>query len=219
MQLYDILSCSNKFKTVDDLYNQLDLIIDLAKDDVQKIAKSRKIYFFDFDTIYFQASKALKRQLLKTHLTGIKRFWNCENIEFATNWLVSRLLNNCTNLATNKSYSNYMGYEIFKNAVAEGVLSSTDLSVEDMLMTREINKLPREAIKGGLKKVYSDVLFNVNFDLLDFEELCMKFNFDAIEVIGYDPRHAPSTKVELTASGNSQLTLFFEFTCEKENKK
>jgi hypothetical protein len=208
MQLYEVLKCTNKVNTIDELYNRLDLIIDLAKDDVYRIAKSKQIYFFDFDTVFFQASKALKRQLLKTHLRGIKRFFQCENTEQAINWLISRLLNNCQNLSQNRAFSDFIDLDIIKNEVLENQ-SFVESRIENVLMYEEITKLPREAIKGGLLKVFNDVLVDHNFDLLDFEELCKKFCFKTIEVIGYDPRQAPSTKAELTESGNSQLTLIF----------
>ena len=62
MQLYEVLKCTNKFNTIDDLCNRLDLIIDLAKDDVHRIAKSKQIFFFDFDTVFFQASPTVTRR-------------------------------------------------------------------------------------------------------------------------------------------------------------
>ena len=203
MQLYDILSCSNKFTTVNDLYIHIDLIIDLARDDVQKITHTQKKYFFDFDTVYFLASKVLKKQLRKTHLCGVRRFFQCENIEQATHWLVSRLLNNMLNL-NNRAYLDYVDINIYQNEVYENQFYfHSELDFDDL------NKLSRNTIEGGLKKIYSDVLTDHEFDLVEFEELCFKYNFESIEIIGYDPRQAPPMKAELTESGNSQLTLFF----------
>lgn len=218
MQLLEILSCSTQLKTIDDLYNRLDLIVDLARDDVKKIAKSKQIYFFDFDTVYGQATDTLKLQLKKTHLRGIQRFFECENIEQAINWLLSRLLNNMKNLSTNRAYLDYVDMEMFKKEAIE-IQSFIEFKIDNELMYADINKLPREAIRGGLEKIYNDVLFDYDFDLQDFEELCTQYHFEAIDIIGYDPHQTANTKVELTASGNSQLTLFFDPNTEKENKK
>lgn len=205
MQLFDILSCTNKFNTIDDLYVHLDLIIDLAKDDVERIAKARKIYFFDFDSVFFLASKVLKKQLLKTHLRGIKRFFGCTNTEQAIHWIISRLLNNCQNLSQNRAYSDYVDIETFKNEVYENQsYFMIDFQHEDLF------NLPIEAIKGGLKKTYNDVFIDENFDLEDFEDLCNKFSLNVIDIIGYDPQERPKMKAELTKSGHSQLILFFE---------
>ena len=45
MQLVEILIYSNKIKTVDDLLNHFDLIIELARDDILKITKSKRLLF------------------------------------------------------------------------------------------------------------------------------------------------------------------------------
>lgn len=49
MQLVEILSHSNKIKTVDDLLNHFDSIVELARDDIYKIAKSKRLKFSDFE--------------------------------------------------------------------------------------------------------------------------------------------------------------------------
>ena len=128
------------------------------------------------------------------------------------------MLNNCRNLSRNRAFLDFIDLDIIKNEVFENQ-SCVEYKIENVLMYEEITKLPREAVKGGLLKVFNDVLVDHDFDLFDFEELCKKYCFETIEIIGYDPRQTPSTKVVLTASGNSQLTLFFDPNIEKENKK
>jgi hypothetical protein len=122
------------------------------------------------------------------------------------------------NLSTNRAYLDYVDMEMFKKEVIE-TQSLIECTIDNELMCEDINTLPREAIRGGLEKIYKDVLFDNDFDLQDFEALCAKYHFEAIDIIGCDPHQMPSTKVELTASGNFQLTLFFDPNTEKENKK
>ena len=43
MKLIEIISHKNKIKTVDDLLNNFDAIIELARDDIYRIAKSKQI--------------------------------------------------------------------------------------------------------------------------------------------------------------------------------
>ena len=44
MQLVEILRYSNKIKTVDDLLNNFDSVVELARDDIHKIAKSKRLF-------------------------------------------------------------------------------------------------------------------------------------------------------------------------------
>lgn len=73
MQLVEILSHSNKIKTVDDLLNHFDLIIELARDDILKITKSKRLLFSDFDFTFGEAVKILNNQLKKKYLKGSKK--------------------------------------------------------------------------------------------------------------------------------------------------
>ena len=70
MQLVEILIYSNKIKTVDDLLNHFDLIIELARDDILKITKSKRLLFSDFDFTFGEAIKILINQLQKKYLKG-----------------------------------------------------------------------------------------------------------------------------------------------------
>lgn len=45
MQLIEILNNSNKIKTINDLLNNFDSIVEIARDDIFKIAKSKKNLF------------------------------------------------------------------------------------------------------------------------------------------------------------------------------
>ena len=102
MQLIEILNHSNKIKTINDLLNHFDSIVEIARDDVYKIAKSKRLLFSDFDFAYADAVDMLRNQLQKSHLKGISRFLKCGNITNAVSWLVERLLNKMRNITTNK---------------------------------------------------------------------------------------------------------------------
>ena len=88
MQLVEILGNSNKIKTVDDLLNNFNCIAELAREDVYRISKAKKIYFYDFDFTYNDAVKILKNQLKKCYLNGISRFLNFNDISNAISWLI-----------------------------------------------------------------------------------------------------------------------------------
>ena len=94
----DVLNYSNKINNLDDVIIYMDSILDLLKDDVEKIAKSKNIWFFDFDYLFIESGKILKNQLKKKHLSGIKKFYYSENIDIAISWMISRLINNMRNI-------------------------------------------------------------------------------------------------------------------------
>ena len=82
MNTIEILIYYSKLKTVQDLVNNIDLVTDIVKDDVYKIAKSKQVYFADFDFTYGCAVEIVRKQLSKIHLKGIKKFFlNCNNLE------------------------------------------------------------------------------------------------------------------------------------------
>lgn len=107
--LEEIIKSCSKIKTVDDLLANFDVIIELAKDDVQRIAQSKNLFFFDFDFTYNDATKMLKRTIQKTHLRAVQKFLTCDNVDEAARWVCQRLLNNMRNITTNKNYKLYLG--------------------------------------------------------------------------------------------------------------
>ena len=95
MQLVEILSHSNKIKTVDDLLNHFDLVVELARDDIYKIAKSKRLLFSDFDFDY--EIKDLEDDKLKQNLQKLKvmleEYKEPYPFDFKENWDDSIILN------------------------------------------------------------------------------------------------------------------------------
>ena len=65
MNAIEILINYSKLETVQNLVDNIDLVTDIIKDDVYKIAKSKRIYFYDFDFTYGCSVEIIKEQLLK----------------------------------------------------------------------------------------------------------------------------------------------------------
>lgn len=209
MQTYtlaDILQ-NSKIKNANDLVENLDAIAELAKDDIARIAKAKKIFFSDFDFAYKSGIEMLKNTLQKSKIPrAAKKFLRCENIENAVKWLLARILNNMKNATTNPNYKTYCCPKIVE--MHESVASPKN-EFEELEMELELSKINKNEIKNGLKKVWEDAVTDMDFDLEDFELLCRKYGFKAKEVLEYDPYIRPIFKGELTESGHSQLVLFF----------
>jgi len=204
--LIDILQ-NSKIKTVSDLVKNLDAIADLAKNDVVRIAKSKKIFFSDFDFAYRTGFEMLKNTLQKSKIPrSAAKFLKCENLENAVKWLLSRIINNMKNATTNQKYKTYYSPPNFRE-IHENIESSKN-DFKELAIEIELSKIGKKQIKNGLKKVWEIATFDMDFDLHDFEDLCGKYGFESTEVLGYDPHELPVLKSELTESGHSQLVLF-----------
>ena len=206
MQLVEILSHSNKIKTVDDLLNHFDLVVELARDDIYKIAKSKRLLFSDFDFAYADAVEILKSQLQKSHLKGISRFLKCENIANAVSWLIERLLNNMRNITTNQKYKLYCAPSF--GQLHENIKSNDEL--EAVLELMELEKFDRDTIKKGLQSIWKNAMFEEDFDYFDMEYLCKKFGFEVSQIVGTEAINLQKYKKEQTQSGHSQLMMVFE---------
>ena len=205
MQLVEILSHSNKIKTLDDLLNHFDLVVDLARDDIYKIAKSKRLLFCDFDFAYGDAVEMLKSQLQKSHLKGISRFLQCENIANAVSWLIERLLNNMRNITTNQKYKLYCAPSF--GQLHENIKSNDEL--EAVLELMELEKFDRDTIKKGLQSIWKNAMFEEDFDYFDMEYLCKKFGFEVSQIVGTEAINFQKYKKEQAESGNSQLVFVF----------
>lgn len=206
MQLVEILSYNNKIKIVDDLLNNFDSVVELAKDDVYKIAKSKRLKFSDFDFTYADAVRMLKDQLKKSHLKGINRFLKCENIENATSWLIARILNNMRNISTNQKFKIYFA-PIF-GQLHENIKLTDEY--EEILNLIDLEKIDRDTLKKGLQITWENSIFEKDFDYLDMEYLCKKFDLTIKDVFKTDDLIKLNLKKEQTESGHSQLVLVFE---------
>ena len=205
MQLVEILSHSNKIKTVDDLLNHFDLVVELARDDIYKIAKSKRLLFSDFDFAYSDAVEMLKGQLQKSHLKGISRFLRCENIANAVSWLIERLLNNMRNITTNQKYKLYCAPSF--GQLHENIKSNDELDAVLELM--ELEKFDKDTIKKGLQTIWNNSILEEDFDYFDMEYLCKKFDSSIKDVFGTDDLVKLNLKKEQTESGHSQLVFVF----------
>jgi hypothetical protein len=206
MQLVEILSHSNKIKTVDDLLNHFDLVIELARDDIYKIAKSKRLLFGDFDFAYGDAVEMLKGQLQKSHLKGISRFLQCENIANAVSWLIERLLNNMRNITTNQKYKLYCAPSF--GQLHENIKSNDEF--EAVLELMELEKFDRNTIKKGLQTIWENLMFEEDFDYFDMEYLCKKFGFEVSQIVGTEAINLQKYKKEQTQSGQVQLMMVFD---------
>ena len=205
MQLAEILSHCHKIKTVDDLLNHFDLIVELARDDIYKIVKVKKIFFADFDFAYTNGVKLLKNQLTKTHLRAIKRLLKCDNIEKALKWIISRIINNAINVSINKKYKLYAAPQFC--TLHENIESNDYIDI--LLINDELMKFDKNTLKIGLKNIWEESIFDEDFDYEDLKYLCNRFKIDISEISRNGVINMQKFKKEQAESGNFQLVFVF----------
>ena len=181
MNAIEILINYSKLETVQNLVDNIDLVTDIIKDDVYKIAKSKRIYFYDFDFTYGCSVEIIKEQLLKKHLQGIQRFFNFDNLENGLKWFISRILNNMRNITTNTNFKLFINLKI-SNFEYKVYADNDDF--EKIIQILDIKKLDKTRIKKGLYKVWQEARYDKDFDYIDFIELCEKYGFDVDDVVG-----------------------------------
>ena len=204
MNAIEILINYSKLETVQNLVDNIDLVTDIIKDDVYKIAKSKRIYFYDFDFTYGCSVEIIKEQLLKKHLQGIQRFFNFDNLENGLKWFISRILNNMRNITTNTNFKLFINLKI-SNFEYE-VYEKTD-DFEKIIQILDIKKLDKTRIKKGLYKVWQEARYDKDFDYIDFTELCVKYGFDVDEVVGSHTSTQIQFKKQLIDNFKYQLEL------------
>lgn len=206
MQLVEILIYSNKIKTVDDLLNHFDLIIELARDDILKITKSKRLLFSDFDFTFGEAIKILINQLQKKYLKGVQRFLRCQNIENAIKWIITRIIANMRNIGTTdnryKLHCTPSFGPLHKNITLNNFY-------DELLELIEIERLDRNTIKKGLQTLWENLIYEEDFDYYDIEYLCNKYGIKITEIIGTEAIFFQKYKIEQAENGHFQLFIVF----------
>lgn len=203
MKLIEIINHSGKIKTIYDLLNFLDSILELAREDVYKIAKSKRIIFSDFDFTFSCAVEILKNQLKKKHLKAIDRFFKCENIDSAINWLIGRILNNMRN-TINQRYSQYCFPQVIQ---LYEVLDEVER--DEATEVPNLEKIDKFILKEGLTQLWKESIFDMDFMYKDMQYLCEKLELNIDEIIAPETMNLPKFKKEQAESGNSQLIFVF----------
>lgn len=209
MKLIEIISHKNKIKTVDDLLNNFDAIVELARDDIYRIAKSKQLSFNDFDFTYWDAVEILRNQLKKSHLKGVIRFLKCGNISNAVSWLIERLLNNMRNISSNQKYKLYCAPSF--GQFHENIKSVNDH--ETVLELMDLEKFDRDSLKKGLQSICKNLVYQEDFDYSDMEYLCDKYGFEMETVVNHT-MNLQKYRKEQVESGHSQLVFVFESEVE-----
>lgn len=124
------------------------------------------------------------------------------------NKVKSRIVNNIKNYF---SPTRKVNYQQFQNLIVQ--VEDLCEIFDEIISEIDLEKIDKESIKNGLKKVWEDAIGEMDFDLQDFEELCTKFGFTPLDVLIYNPYIVPQMSREVSNKSDYQLVLVFD---EKE---
>ena len=151
-----------------------------------------------------RANKMYKNALKKRN----KLFWSLDSREKVIEWIINRYINIFVSISTNKKYKEYTDITKIRIHFDQDIaFYSSD--IEEEIEFEKLKKLPKESIKKALKKVWEDSKYDLDFDYLDFEELCCEFEFDANEVVGSQTFEEPKFFKHQVNNKHYQLELLF----------
>ncbi|NCB13842.1 MAG: hypothetical protein EOM78_19770 [Erysipelotrichia bacterium] len=109
------------------------------------------------------------------------------------------------NISTNQKFKIYFA-PIF-GQLHENIKSTDEY--EEILNLIDLEKIDRDTLKKGLQITWENSIFEKDFDDIDMEYLCKKFDLTIKDVFGTDDLVKLNLKKEQTESGHSQLVLVF----------
>lgn len=179
-------------------------IYELIKDDAINLFLNTGGYTngnFSTDDLYTLGVNITAKQISKRCF-----FSKIEDYDLILKKTKSRIVNNIRNYFSplrKVNYKNMNQYLYFTEEYTE--------SFEEILDELDLKKIDIETIKVGLIEVWKDALTDTTFDIIDFEELCERFQLKSNEVLGYAPYTIPPMTKESCNNGKYQLVLVFEF--------
>ena len=141
------------------------------------------------------------RQINKRYFFDIENDSNFKII----NKIISRITNNIKNYFSPHRKINYTQLNDYLH-VKEDLYDT----FEKIVLEIDLQKIDRETIKIGLKKVWENSIVDMDFDLKDFEQLCDKFGLTPLDVLVYNPYILPQMSKEACNNADYQLVLVFD---------
>lgn len=193
-----------KANLIVELQSQESWIYELLKEDTINLFLNTGGYTiekFTADDLYKLGVGITAKQISKRCF-----FYDIEDYELILKKLKSRIVNNIKNYFSPLRKTNYLSINQYLFSIQENYEI-----FEKIIDEIDLQKMDKKTIKIGLAKVWQDALTDTTFDIVDFEELCKKFQFKPDEVLGYNPYTIPPMAKEICNNGNYQLILIFEF--------
>ena len=206
--LSQILCNCSKIQTQKDWIEKIDAIMGISRDDVFRLLRSKgDKYVADFDFFFGQASEMFRETIVKQNLRKNIEIFEADDLEKFAYHVVFRLKNLIISLGTNPDYKR-SAIGVFRADFRDGLSFQEEQVLKNLEIEDFLQKQPNLKIKAGLKKAWEDGIFD-DFGHFEFRQLCLKFDFTAEQILGYNPDDLPEMELETTKNGKKQASLIF----------
>lgn len=103
-----------------------------------------------------------------------KLFLSLSSSEKTISWLIDRWINTFLNL-TNEKYLNFVDITKIRISFDQDATFYTS-NVEEEIEFEKLKRLPQEQIIKALRDIWDEAIYDFEFDIDDFDELCKKVN-------------------------------------------
>ncbi|WP_133174782.1 hypothetical protein [Arcobacter caeni] len=117
----------------------------------------------------------------------------------------SRIVNNIRNYF---SPTRKINYQQFHNFIIQ--IEDSYENFEQIIFEIDLGKIDKESLTNTFKKVWEDSIGDMDFDIKDFEDLCVKFGFTPLDVLVYNPYIVPKMSKQTLNNSDYQLVLIFD---------
>jgi len=205
-----ILILKSKVQYINEVFEQkiYEVILEFSHDAAKEFFVSqhgKRFLASRVDDVAYIVDQNMQKNKVKMHHKVSKKFGK-NDVESTIAWLIDRWINTFINLTTNSNYRDYFDLSNivdYDDNLIFAESETIDLYVDD------IKKFSRYEIKNALKVVWQDALFDCDFDLYDFKELCEKYNFKTIDILSYELEEKIKIKIEKNENNHKQMMFDF----------
>ena len=210
----EIIAQCGAIKTVNDVVQQIEKIVEILKDDIRRICKAKGYAHIlnDFDFVFAKAAEETVKTLKKVTAKGeklkmVQEILDSGDISFAIKKIVERLVANSRNVFDERYKRLY--YDIPQKVTFADWLGSKEQTKEihDELEIEKIRNLPIQKRIEAIKKVWEDAIFDFDFDGEDLNNICKIANVPIHQILKDEVEL--KIKAEKTKQGNIQLCFAF----------
>ena len=155
----EILKSSGMFNSVEDIIANMDLVVEVLRDDVARILGAKGIVSTSFDDYYGRAVQILIRNISKKkHLPGIQKLLSCTDIEQGLKVILSKLRGHThCEMQTNRKNSVAYLKSRYKNTV-DVIDNSADPL--DLIIAEEEQELQQQNQEQEIERLHQMVQNN-----------------------------------------------------------
>ena len=189
MYAIDIIINSGQYKTKQQIFENFEQIAwDLEADLKKIVLKAGRFIGENWIDFFCDSLATNKKKLQKMKNKNTKKFWSeetttKESLQIILGMLKSEIENAMDASRGGKPLINVI--QLYNATQFEEIKSGNDLAINNAEIEIDLERLDKEILKNGLKKMAQNMIFETDAENLreDIEDLCKKYGFDFKEIV------------------------------------